>query len=73
MAGETILSGREWYGDHLAVVEAHELPAMVLMIKITSDGYKGVTSPYFVVNDPGTKSTHVKIGWRNHSLCKRMV
>ena len=37
LAGETILSVEEWYGDHFAVVEAHEPPAMVPMIKINSD------------------------------------
>ena len=38
LTGETILSIGEWYKDHFAVVEAHDPPAMVPMIKITSDG-----------------------------------
>ena len=40
LAGETILLVGEWYRyrDHFAVVEAHDQPAMVPMIKSTDDG-----------------------------------
>ena len=38
LARETILSVGEWYRDHFAVVEAHDLPGMVPMIKSTNDG-----------------------------------
>ena len=55
------------------MVEAHDPPGMVSMIKSTTDGEKGVTRPYFDVESPGKKSTYVKIGWRNHSLIRRMV
>ena len=37
LAEETILLVGEWYRDHFAVVEAHDPPAIVPMIKITSD------------------------------------
>ena len=37
MAGETILSVGEWYRDHFAVIEAHDPPGMVPMIKSTDD------------------------------------
>jgi hypothetical protein len=40
LAGETILSEREWYRDNFAVVEAHDHdpPEMVPMIKSTNHG-----------------------------------
>ena len=38
LAGETILLVREWYRDHFAVVEAHDPPGMVPMVKSTNDG-----------------------------------
>ena len=41
LAGETILSVGESYRDHFAVVEAHDPPGMVPMIKSTNDGLKG--------------------------------
>ena len=55
------------------MVEAHDPPGMVPMIKSTNDGLQGVPRQYFNVENPGTKSTYVKIGWRNHSLSMRMV
>ena len=78
LARETILSVGEWYWDHFAVVEVHDPPGMVPMIKSTNygqngQGQQGVPRPYFDVENPGTKSTGVKIEWRNHSLSKRMV
>ena len=50
------------------MVEAHNPPGMVPMMKSTDDGQKGVPRPYFDVENPGTKSTYFKIGQRNHSL-----
>ena len=38
LAGETILSVREWSRDQFAVVEAHDPPGMVPMMKSTNDG-----------------------------------
>ena len=43
LAGETILSVREWYRDNFAVVEAHDIPGMVPMMKSTNDGSVGPT------------------------------
>ena len=43
--------------DHFAVVEAHDPPGMVPMMKITNDGQMGVLRPYFDVENPGAKST----------------
>ena len=64
--------------DHFAVFEAHDPPAMVPMMKITSDsqkgqGQKGVPRNYFVVENSGKKPSYVKIGWKNHYLSKSMV
>jgi hypothetical protein len=38
LARKTILSGREWYRDHFAVVEAHDPPELTSMIKSTNFG-----------------------------------
>ena len=38
LAGETILTVGEWYRDHFAVIEAHDRPGMVSMMKSTNDG-----------------------------------
>ena len=38
LAEETILSVGERYRDHFAVVEAHDQPGMVPMMKSTYDG-----------------------------------
>ena len=38
MAGETILSERNWYREHFAVVKAHDPPEMVPMMNSTNDG-----------------------------------
>ena len=73
LARGTILLVREWYRDHFAVVEAHDPPGMVLMMKFTNYGKKGVPRPYFDVENLGTTTTYVKIGQRNHSLSTRMV
>ena len=38
LAGKTIFSVKEWYRNHFAVVEAHDPPGMVPMMKSTNDG-----------------------------------
>ena len=55
------------------MVEAHDPPGMVPMIKSTNNGLKGLPRPYFDVENPGTTSTNVKIGQRTHSFKRRMV
>ena len=55
------------------MVEAHDPPGMVPMMKSTNYGKKGVPRPYFDVENPDTKSTYAKFGWRNQSLSWKMV
>jgi len=38
LARKTILSVGEWYRDHFAVVETHDPPGMVPMMKSTNGG-----------------------------------
>ena len=38
LAGETILLAEEWYRDHFAVVEAHDPPGVVPMMKSSNVG-----------------------------------
>ena len=52
------------------MVEAHDPPGMVPIMKSTYDYYNVVFRPYFDVENPYRKSTFVKIGWRNHSLSR---
>ncbi len=55
------------------MVEAHDPPGMVPMMKSTNYGRKGLPRPYFDVLNLGTTSAYGKIGLRNHYLSKRMV
>ena len=58
----TILFVGEWYRDHFAVVESNDPPGMVPMMKSTNDGLQGIPRQYFGVENPGMKTTYVKIG-----------